>query len=163
MNPKIYSSGSIERDYSKSRSTGIWGRLCASFAQTRQNGAVLSECGPLKMALAWNGSSPAAFPLLGRATSEGFSMKLAVTLIAAGIVGVGVGFVVPAFADEAHIGVGVGPVGAGVSVGSDHRDYDRDSHTTIVKERPVHEHTTVIKKEHHEEPDKKVIIHHDDD
>ena len=99
--------------------------------------------------------------LAGRAT-ERIPMKLAVTIIAAGIVGVGVGFVVPAFADDAHVGVGVGPVGAGVTIGSDHhRDYDRDTHTKIVT-RPVHEHTTVIKKERHE-PRERTIIREDRD
>jgi len=51
---------------------------------------------------------------------------------------------------------GVGPVGAGVTVGESH-DHDR---TTVIKKEPS-EHTTVIKKEH-EEPDRKVIIHEHD-
>jgi hypothetical protein len=52
----------------------------------------------------------------------------------------------PAFADE--VGVRVGPVGAGVTVGEGHdRDRDRDR-TTVIKEREPAERTTVIKKEH---------------
>jgi len=39
----------------------------------------------------------------------------------------------PALADD--VGVRVGPVGAGVSVGEGHRDYDRDRDRTVVKER----------------------------
>ena len=42
----------------------------------------------------------------------------------------------PALADE--VGVHVGPVGAGVTVGEDHRDFDRDrERTTVIKEREV--------------------------
>src|SRR6185437_8818229 len=59
-------------------------------------------------------------------------------------------------ADDARVGVGVGPVGAGVTVGESD-DHDR---TTVIKKEPS-EHTTVIKKEH-EEPDRKVIIHEHD-
>ena len=52
----------------------------------------------------------------------------------------------PALADE--VGVRVGPVGAGVTVGESHdRDRDRDR-TTVIKEREPAEHTTVIKKDH---------------
>jgi len=58
----------------------------------------------------------------------------------------------PALADE--VGVRVGPVGAGVTVGESHRDYDRDR-TTVIKEREPAERTTVIKKE---EPREKTII-----
>jgi hypothetical protein len=42
----------------------------------------------------------------------------------------------PAFAEE--VGVRVGPVGAGVTVGEGHRDLDRDrdrDRTTVIKER----------------------------
>jgi hypothetical protein len=49
---------------------------------------------------------------------------------------------VPASAIDVGVGVGVGPVGAGVTVGSDHRDRDQ---TTVIKERG-------------REPDRKVII-----
>jgi hypothetical protein len=52
----------------------------------------------------------------------------------------------PALADE--VGVRVGPVGAGVTVGESHdRDRDRDR-TTVIKEREPAERTTVIKKDH---------------
>ncbi|MGY4375851.1 hypothetical protein ACVWZ3_003490 [Bradyrhizobium sp. i1.3.6] len=54
----------------------------------------------------------------------------------------------PAFADE--VGVHVGPVGAGVTVGQSHeyreRDRDRDR-TTVIREREPANRTTVIKKE----------------
>jgi len=46
-------------------------------------------------------------------------------------------------ADEIRLGVGVGPVGAGVTVGESHHD-----RTTVIKrESEPREHTTVIKKE----------------
>ena len=67
----------------------------------------------------------------------------------------------PAFADE--VGVRVGPVGAGVSVGEVHdhdRDRDRDR-TTIIKEREPRDLTTVIKKEDADGERTKTIIHHD--
>jgi hypothetical protein len=52
----------------------------------------------------------------------------------------------PALADE--VGVRVGPVGAGVTVGEGHdRDRDRDR-TTVIKEHEPAERTTVIKKDH---------------
>jgi hypothetical protein len=51
----------------------------------------------------------------------------------------------PALADE--VGVRVGPVGAGVSVGESH-DRDRDHDRTIIREREPAEHTTIIKKDH---------------
>jgi hypothetical protein len=68
----------------------------------------------------------------------------------------------PAFADE--VGVRVGPVGAGVTVGQspEYRDRDRDR-TTVIKERPRDEdRTTVIKKEREDGTESKTIIHHDD-
>jgi hypothetical protein len=70
----------------------------------------------------------------------------------------------PALADD--VGVRVGPVGAGVTIGQDHRDYDRDRDrdhsTTIVKEREPTDRTTVIKKDHGDGVESKTIIHHDD-
>jgi hypothetical protein len=63
-------------------------------------------------------------------------------------------FAAPALAED--VGVRVGPVGAGVTVGESHRDYDRDR-TTVIKEREPSERTTVIKKER-EEPREKTII-----
>lgn len=69
----------------------------------------------------------------------------------------------PAFADE--VGVRVGPVGAGVTVGESHdgyRDRDRDT-TTVVKERAPEDRTTVIKKEDSYGNREKTVIHHDND
>lgn len=51
----------------------------------------------------------------------------------------------PALADE--VGVRVGPVGAGVSVGESH-DRDRNHDRTIIREHEPAEHTTIIKKDH---------------
>jgi hypothetical protein len=69
----------------------------------------------------------------------------------------------PAIADD--VGVRVGPVGAGVTVGEGHRDYDRDRvrERTIVKEREPSERTTVIKKQHGDGVENKTVIHHDND
>jgi hypothetical protein len=64
----------------------------------------------------------------------------------------------PALADD--VGVRVGPVGAGVSVGEGHRDYDRDrDRTTVVKEREPSDRTTVIKKDHDDGTRSKTVIH----
>jgi hypothetical protein len=64
----------------------------------------------------------------------------------------------PALADD--VGVRVGPVGAGVSVGEGHRDYDRDrDRTTVIKEREPSDRTTVIKKENEDGTRTKTIIH----
>ena len=68
----------------------------------------------------------------------------------------------PAFADD--VGVRVGPVGAGVTVGETHdhdRDRDRDR-TTVIKEREPSDRTTVIKKEDADGDRSKTVIHHDD-
>ncbi|MDA9421222.1 MULTISPECIES: hypothetical protein [Bradyrhizobium] len=68
----------------------------------------------------------------------------------------------PAFADE--VGVHVGPVGAGVTVGQSHeyRERDRD-HTTVIREREPADRTTVIKKEDEFGNRSKTVIHHDND
>ena len=68
----------------------------------------------------------------------------------------------PAFADD--VGVRVGPVGAGVTVGESHeyRDRDRDR-TTVIKEREPADRKTVIKKEDEYGNREKTIIHHDRD
>ena len=63
----------------------------------------------------------------------------------------------PALADD--VGVRVGPVGAGVSVGEGHRDYDRDRDRTVVKEHEPSERTTVIKKDHNDGTRSKTVIH----
>lgn len=67
----------------------------------------------------------------------------------------------PAFADD--VGVHVGPVGAGVTVGQspDYRDHERDR-TTVIKERPPTDRTTVIKKNYDDGTQSKTVIHHDD-
>jgi hypothetical protein len=68
----------------------------------------------------------------------------------------------PAFADD--VGVRVGPVGAGVTIGEtrDHdRDRDRDrDRTTVIREHEPRD-TTVIKKEDADGNRSKTIIHHD--
>ena len=65
----------------------------------------------------------------------------------------------PAFADD--VGVHVGPVGAGVTVGQapEYRDRDRDrDRTTVIKEREPTDRTTVIKKERDDDVRSKTII-----
>lgn len=65
----------------------------------------------------------------------------------------------PAFADD--VGVRVGPVGVGATVGESHdRDRDRDR-TTVVKEHEPSDRTTVIKKENADGDRSKTVIHHD--
>lgn len=68
----------------------------------------------------------------------------------------------PAFADD--VGVRVGPVGAGVTVGQsrDYRDRDRDR-TTVIREREPSSRTTVIKKQDEYGNRSKTVIHHDND
>ena len=80
-------------------------------------------------------------------------------LFAAGLV---CAMAVPAMADD--VGVRVGPVGAGVTVGESHeyRDRDRDR-TTVIKEREPSESKTVIKKEDAYGNREKTVIHHDND
>jgi hypothetical protein len=65
----------------------------------------------------------------------------------------------PAIADD--VGVRVGPVGAGVSVGrAPDRDRDRDrDRTTVIKEREPRDRTTVIKKENDDGTRSKTVIH----
>ncbi len=80
-------------------------------------------------------------------------------LLAATVVGA---IAAPAFADD--VGVRVGPVGAGVTVGQspDYRDRDRDR-TTVIKDREPSDRTTVIKKEDSDGNRSKTIVHHDND
>lgn len=68
----------------------------------------------------------------------------------------------PAYADQ--VGVHVGPVGAGVTVGQspDYRVRERDR-TTVIKEREPARRTTVIKKEDEYGNRSKTVIHHDND
>jgi hypothetical protein len=80
------------------------------------------------------------------------------SLLAAAVIGV---IATPAFADE--VGVRVGPVGAGVTVGEP-RDHDRDrDRTTVIREREPSDRTTVIKKEDADGNRSKTVIHHDND
>lgn len=62
----------------------------------------------------------------------------------------------PALADD--VGVHVGPVGAGVTVGEAPHEHDR---TTVIKEREPRDQTTVIKKEDSDGNREKTVIHHD--
>src|ERR1700722_19143833 len=68
----------------------------------------------------------------------------------------------PALADD--VGVRVGPVGAGVTVGESHHDYDRDRGRgkTVIKRDEPGDRTTVIKKEDSDGNRSKTVIHHDD-
>lgn len=76
-----------------------------------------------------------------------------IAAIASGIV---VGTAV-AQAEETRVGVGIGPVGAGVTVGQS-PSYER--RTTVIREREPRD-TVVIRKERRE-PRDKVIIHERD-
>ena len=69
----------------------------------------------------------------------------------------------PALADD--VGVRVGPVGAGVTVGESHRDYDRDRvrEKTVIKEHEPSDRTTIIKKDRGDGVEHKTIIRHDND
>jgi hypothetical protein len=58
-------------------------------------------------------------------------------------------------AEEARIGAGVGPVGAGVTVG---QTPGHERRTTVIREREPRDETVVIRKERRE-PREKVIIH----
>lgn len=85
--------------------------------------------------------------------------RLAVAAIAV----LGIYSAVPASADDVRVGVGVGPVGAGVTVGSGRSDYDRDRvhERTIIREREPRRDETVIIKKHRDmdrDVDRKVII-----
>jgi hypothetical protein len=64
----------------------------------------------------------------------------------------------PALADD--VGVRVGPVGAGVTVGETHPGYDREK-TVIKRDEPDRDRTTVIKKEDSDGNRSKTVIHHD--
>jgi hypothetical protein len=70
---------------------------------------------------------------------------------------------VPALADD--VGVRVGPVGAGVTVGESHRDYDRDRvrEKTVIRKDEPGDRTTVIKKERGDGVESKTIIRRDND
>jgi hypothetical protein len=78
-------------------------------------------------------------------------MKSTLVLLAAAGIALTAGV---ASAEETRIGVGVGPVGAGVTVG---QSPERRSTTTIIKEREPRDDAVVIRREHRE-PREKVII-----
>lgn len=63
-----------------------------------------------------------------------------------------------ATAQDARIGVGVGPVGAGVTVGTSPSNERR---TTIIREREPRDETVVIRKERREPRDKVIIRERD--
>ena len=77
------------------------------------------------------------------------------SLFAAAVV---VAIATPAFADD--VGVRVGPVGAGVTVGEPH-DRDRDRVTVIKEREPRESSKTVIKKEDADGDRSKTVIRHD--
>jgi hypothetical protein len=92
----------------------------------------------------------------------GPEMKLYVAAIAAAAM---IGTALPAFAEEVGVGVGVGPVGAGVTVG-EHRDRDVVREREVVHDRDApRDHDTVIIKngDHDRDIDhdrSKVIVDH---
>jgi len=81
-------------------------------------------------------------------------MRIALIFMAAGLALASTA----ATAEETRIGVGVGPVGAGVTVG---QSPSHERRTTVIKEREPRDETTVIRKEHRE-PRDKVIVHERD-
>jgi hypothetical protein len=88
-------------------------------------------------------------------SSTFWRMNMRKSIFAIALVGI---IATPAFADE--VGVHVGPVGAGVTVGESHdRNWDRDHSTTVIKEREPTDRTTVIKKEDADGTRSKTIIH----
>jgi hypothetical protein len=94
--------------------------------------------------------------ILLHSNTGGWNMRK--SLFVAAVIGV---IAAPAFAED--IGVHVGPVGAGVTVGEPHdhdRDRDRDR-TTVIKEREPTDRTTVIKKEDADGNRSKTVIHQD--
>lgn len=69
----------------------------------------------------------------------------------------------PVLAEE--VGVSVGPVGAGVTVGTGHdhyRDHDHDR-TTVIREHEPRDKTVIIKKDRPHVERKTIIHDHDDD
>ena len=70
---------------------------------------------------------------------------------------------VPALADD--VGVRVGPVGAGVTVGEGRHDYDRDRvrERTVIRREEPRDRTTVIKRERGDGVETKTIIRRDND
>jgi hypothetical protein len=82
------------------------------------------------------------------------TMKSALILAATGLtLAAGI-----AAAQDARVGVGVGPVGAGVTVG---QSPSHERRTTVIKEREPRDNAVVIRKERRE-PREKTIIHERD-
>ena len=81
-------------------------------------------------------------------------MKIAFVIVAAGLA---MGTTL-ATAEETRIGVGVGPVGAGVTVG---QSPSHERRTTVIRERDPRDETVVIRKEHREPRDKVIIRERD--
>ena len=81
-------------------------------------------------------------------------------LIGAAILGVSSFGIATASAED--IGVHVGPIGAGVTVGEGHydRDHDRRDRDVVVREREPRDRTTIIKKSE-DGVESKTVIHHD--
>lgn len=63
-----------------------------------------------------------------------------------------------ASAQESRVGVGVGPVGAGVTVG---QSPSQERRTTVIREREPRDETVVIRKERREPRDKVIIRERD--
>jgi hypothetical protein len=103
----------------------------------------------------WNGALPMTLPSIPL-KEDGMKKYLFVAATIGALAA-------PAMAEE--VGVQVGPVGAGVTVGESHRDYDRDRvrEKTVIKEREPSERTTVIKKERGDGVESKTIIRRDND
>ena len=81
-------------------------------------------------------------------------MRKALILVAAGLT-LAAG---AASAQDTRVGVGVGPVGAGVTVG---QSPSHERRTTVIREREPRDEAVVIRKERRE-PREKVIIHERD-
>jgi hypothetical protein len=79
------------------------------------------------------------------------TMKSSLILLAAAGIALTAGV---ANAEEARIGVGVGPVGAGVTVG---QSPSHERRTTVIREREPRDEAVVIRKERRE-PREKVIV-----
>jgi hypothetical protein len=79
------------------------------------------------------------------------TMKSSLVLLAAAGIALTAGV---ANAEEARIGVGAGPVGAGVTVG---QSPSHERRTTVIKEREPRDEAVVIRKERRE-PREKVIV-----
>jgi len=102
--------------------------------------------------IAWNDAQAVTLPLQFHLKENEMKNYLFVAAAVAALAG-------PAMAED--VGVQVGPVGAGVTVGEGHRDYDRDRDRdrTVIKERRPEERTTIIKKDHDNGVESKTVIH----